>query len=111
MSTGDDFIASSGINFLVPFLATKEALALLANDPIMLGRSIFLFRHLECQNLSIISDSIGRARIVQHFLRSRRSWIRGGVQLSYGDIFLYCQFLLININNFVLFNINCFIYL
>ena len=32
---------------------------LLANDFIMLERSICLFRHLECQNLSIISDSIG----------------------------------------------------
>ena len=34
-STGDDFIASSEIIFLVPFLATKETLAPLANDPIM----------------------------------------------------------------------------
>ena len=45
--------------FLVYFLATKEALALLANDPIMSGRLIRSFRHLECQNPSIISDSIG----------------------------------------------------
>ena len=58
-STGDDFIASSGINFLVPFLATKEALAPLANVPIMSRRSIRSFRHLECQNPSIISESIG----------------------------------------------------
>ena len=28
-----------------------------ADDPIMMGRSLWLFRHLECQNLSIISDS------------------------------------------------------
>ena len=35
VSTGDDFIDSSGIIFLVPFLATKETLAPLANDPIM----------------------------------------------------------------------------
>ena len=34
-------------------------MALLVNDPIMLGRLIWLFRHLECQNPSIISDSIG----------------------------------------------------
>ena len=33
-----------------------------ANDPIMLGRSIQLFRYLKCQNLSIISDSIDRGR-------------------------------------------------
>jgi len=35
LSTGDDFIDTSGIIFLVPFLATKEKLAPLANDPIM----------------------------------------------------------------------------
>ena len=35
LSTSDDFIDSSGIIFLVPFLATKETLAPLANDPIM----------------------------------------------------------------------------
>ena len=35
LSTGDDFIDSSGIIFLVPFLATKETLVPLANDPIM----------------------------------------------------------------------------
>ena len=34
-------------------------MAPLANDPIMSGRSIQLFRHLECQNPSIISESIG----------------------------------------------------
>ena len=48
--------------FLVPFLATKETLAPLANDPILLGRSIWSFRHLDCQNPSIISDSIDRRR-------------------------------------------------
>ena len=47
LSTGDDFIHSSGIIFLVPLLATMEAVAPLANDPIMSGRSIRLFRHLE----------------------------------------------------------------
>ena len=66
-STGDHFIHSSRIIFLVPLLATMEAVAPLANDPIMLGRSIRSFRHLQCQNPSIISDSIGRARMVQQF--------------------------------------------
>ena len=56
VSTGDDFIECSGIIFLVPFLATKEALAPLTNDPIMQRRSIRSFRHIECQNLAIISD-------------------------------------------------------
>ena len=42
LSTGDDFIYSSGISLLVPFLATREAVALLANDQIMLGTSIQL---------------------------------------------------------------------
>ena len=38
--TSDDFIHSSGIISLVPILATKEALALLVNDPIMSGTLI-----------------------------------------------------------------------
>ena len=52
LSTGDDFIYSSGIIFLVPFLTTMEVVALLANDLIMSGTSIRLFRHLEHQNIS-----------------------------------------------------------
>ena len=59
LSTGDDFIHSSGIFFLIPFLATREVGAPLANDPIMLGRSMRSFRYLQCQNPSIITDSIG----------------------------------------------------
>ena len=88
VSTGDDFIYSSGIIFLVPFLATMEAVALLANDLIMSGTSIRSFRHLEHQNPSIISEDIGRARTVQQFRRNRteeeerRSRIGGGTQLS-----------------------------
>ena len=35
LSTGDDFIKSSGMNILVPFLVTRKVLALLANDPII----------------------------------------------------------------------------
>ena len=49
---------------LVPFLAIIEAMALLANNLIMLGRLIWSFRHLEYQNWSIISDSIGRYRML-----------------------------------------------
>ena len=71
VSTGDDFIYSSGIIFLVPFLATMEVVVLLANDLIMSGTSIRSFRHLEHQNPSIISEDIGGARMVQQFLRSR----------------------------------------
>ena len=33
-----------------------EVVAPLENDPILLGRSIRSFRHLELQNVSIISD-------------------------------------------------------
>ena len=43
----------------------------------MLDTSIRLFRHLEHQNLSIISEDIGRARMVQQFWR-----ITGGVGLD-----------------------------
>ena len=60
----DDFIQSSGIIFLVPFLATKVTLTPLANDPIM-KRLIQLFRQLEHQNPSIISDSICRNRMLR----------------------------------------------
>ena len=88
LSTGDDFIHSIGIICLVPFLATRESVAPLTNDPIMSERSIRSFGHLQCQNPSIISDSIGRARMVQQFRRSRRRScqrrrrIGRGVQLS-----------------------------
>ena len=60
-------------------MATKEALAPLANVPIMLGRSIRLFRHLECQNPSIISGDIGKARSGQQFHRNggMEEWNRG----------------------------------
>ena len=37
---------NGGDKFLVQFLATMEAVAPLANDPIMLGRLILPFRHL-----------------------------------------------------------------
>ena len=56
MSTGDNFIDSSGKIFLVQFLATKEALVPLANYPIMSERLIQLFRHLEYQNPTISQD-------------------------------------------------------
>merc|ERR1712002_1261368 len=69
VSTGDDFIYSSGIIFLVPFLATMEVVALLANDLIMSYTSIRSFRHLEHKNPSIISEDIGRASGVQQFRR------------------------------------------
>ena len=76
--TGADFIYSSGIIFLVLFLATREAVALFANDPIMSGTSIRLFRHLKHQNILIISEDIARARMVQQFPRSQI----GGVHLA-----------------------------
>ena len=47
---------------LVPILVTRELVAPLENDPIMSGRLIWSFRHLEHQNPSIISDSIDSAR-------------------------------------------------
>ena len=72
-SLGNDFIYSSGIIFLVLFLSTREAAVLLANDLIMSGTSIQLLRHLEHQNPSIISEDIGKARMVQQFRRSRNT--------------------------------------
>ena len=64
MSNGNDFIYSSGIICLVPFLATKEAVALLANDPIMAGRLIQSFRHLKHQILSTGDDFIYSSGII-----------------------------------------------
>ena len=46
----------------------------LANDPIMSGTLIRSFRYIENQNLSIISEDIGRARMVQQF------WRRNGTE-------------------------------
>ena len=43
------------------------SVALLANDLIMSGTLIWSFRHLEHPNQSIISEDIGRARMVQQF--------------------------------------------
>ena len=43
---------------LVPFLTTMEVVAPLENDPILSGRSIWSFRHLELQNPSIIGHFI-----------------------------------------------------
>ena len=49
---------------LVPFLATREAVALFANDQIMLGTSIQSFRHLKHQNLSTGDNFIYSSRII-----------------------------------------------
>ena len=51
-------------NFLVPFLAAREAVAPLENDPIMSGTSIRSFRHLKHQNLSTGYDFIHISRII-----------------------------------------------
>ena len=50
-------------------LATREAVPLLANNPIILGRLIQPFKHLALRNPSIISYSIDRAKMVQQFWR------------------------------------------
>ena len=82
----DDFIHHSGMVFLVPIFATRDGVAPLAINPNILGRLIRSFRHLEHLNPSIISYSIGRARMVQQLRRRNRteeqnrteySWLRG----------------------------------
>ena len=45
---------------MVHILATMEAVALLANDPIMSSRSKWSFKNLEHQNSSEITDNIDR---------------------------------------------------
>ena len=71
---------------LDPILATKQFVVPLLSFPIMLGRLIQLFRHLKHQNLSIISDSIGRANMVKQFCngtdQNRVDWYGGMVEYS-----------------------------
>ena len=50
---------------LVQFLATKEVLAPLKNNPFMWGKLIQSFSHLEIENISIISNLIDRTRMVK----------------------------------------------
>ena len=50
---------------LVQFLATKEVLVPLKNNPFMWGKLIQSFSHLEIENISIISNLIDRTRMVK----------------------------------------------
>ena len=68
------------VTSLVPIFANRELVVLFASDPNMSGRSIQLFRHLERQNLSIISYSIGRVRWFNNS-RGRRE-ARAGAEYS-----------------------------
>ena len=68
----DNFIIGNGIIFLVPFFTAIGVAAPLKNDPILSGRSIRSFRHLELKNPSIISDFRHRTRMVQEFWSSSR---------------------------------------
>ena len=49
-------MAEIWINLLVPFFATREAVAPLSKYPVMLGISTWSFRHPEHQNPSIIDS-------------------------------------------------------
>ena len=62
-------------------------MAPLANDPIMLGRSIWLFGHLECQNPTIISDYIGIPRCLKKLGKSEeQEWMGGMESYSYSRL-------------------------
>ena len=50
--------------FLVPFLATREAVVPLAKDLIISGTLIWSFRHLKHQNLSTGDDFIYSSGII-----------------------------------------------
>ena len=77
-------------------------MASLANDPILWGRSIGSFRHLECQNLSIISDSIGIPRWLQKKAKKSEEeeesyslgWSENPIyaQITYGGISKYVSY-------------------
>ena len=89
--------------FYVPFLTTIEVVAPLENDPILLGRSIWSFRHLELQNPSIILDFKHRSRMVQEFrncfMQEFRSRSRRRSTLGWSDgilkILLHVDYLFI----------------
>ena len=72
-----------------------------ANNLIMSGTSIRLFRHLEHQNPSIISGDIARARSMQQFWRNLREWNGRGTKRSTvvldNRIVLYCTKLRIKV--------------
>ena len=71
---------------LVPIFATREELKLLANDPIMSGRSIPLFRHFQCQNLSTGYAFIHSSEIFfQFYFRPLRRYCR------YSELILFCR--------------------
>ena len=65
--------------FLVQFFDTRKAVAPLADDPILLCRTIWSLRHPDIENLPILKDLIDRVTIVQQFLMSqiRSDQIRG----------------------------------
>ena len=73
--------------FIVLFLATREVVAPLANDPFMSGRLIQSFRHPQCSNPSIISDSIGinvGCKICDSWKTDRQTYIHVHLQSSDG---------------------------
>ena len=80
----DNFIIGSGIICLVPFFTTIGVAASLKNYPILSGRSIQSFRHLELKNLSIISN-----------FRHRTGWCKnsggagGGAAAAGGGVQFY----------------------
>ena len=90
--------------FFVLILATTKVLALLTRDPIILGRSIWSFWHLECLNPSIISDSIGIHRWLrkmseeqeeqeQESYSYRRGYLQSLRNIVITFIWLYCTIL------------------
>ena len=73
--SGDIGIAKSKFSIftqgcLVQIFTTRGVVVPPENNLIMSGTSIRLFRHLEHQNPSIISEDIGRVRSVQQFWRN-----------------------------------------
>ena len=63
LSTFNDSIHNGGIFFFL-FLGTREAVAPLANDPIMSSRSKWSFKNIEHQKSSKITDNIDRKRML-----------------------------------------------
>ena len=75
-------IIVSTVFFLIKFFATREVAAPLANDPIILGRLICLFRHLEQALVPLANDPIISGRLIQLFRHLKHQ------NLSTGDDFI-----------------------
>ena len=81
-------------------MATREAIAPLACNPIMSDILIWSFRHLEHQNLSINLGDIGRASSMQQF-RNGGMEGNGGTEEERNTVDTMSVLICLNINGYL----------